>query len=835
MIRDLKYAWRTLRRSPIFLLTAVATLGLGIGATTAIFSLFYQVLLRQLPVRAPQQLYVLHRTGSSMPGWSSSDNAEPPLSYPLYRSLRDGSSAVSQGMIARSIGFVDIQHNGNTERAQTEIVSGNFFDVLGVKPFAGRLLSPADDTVRRGNHVAVLGYAFWSQKYGGANMIGQSVLVNNDAMTIVGIVSPGFRSLLSGQTPDIYLPISMAGLALPGFNGFDDPSAHWLTIVSRLRSGVSRARAQAALNPLFTSALRDEIGFLHITSQHSRDRILGNRLELYPASSALNALENSWKRPLNVLMTAAGVLLLIGCSNLAGLLLVRASARRGEIALRKSVGATRWQIVSQLLCESVLLALLGGVLGLLLSLTLTSGILRMVPPDVTAGWVGSRFDWAVFGFTVSVSFAAGLVFGILPAWHVSSEPASVLREQSHRAASGAGQTRLRRLLVTCEIALCVVLLAGAGLFLKSLTKLLHHNPGFHPENLLSFTLDPGLGQYDAARALTLYNQLQQRLSESPGVAAASFCQFGPYSNSDSSTNISIEGYQPTEDENMDSRVNLAAPGLFHTLGISVIAGREFTFADGPDSPKVVIVNQAFVKRFVRGRDAIGMYMSPGGGKNLKLDRQIVGVIADAQFASLRRDAVPFYFLPFSQARKPADTAPQAVFLVRTRNAGPSLFAAVRRMVSSLDRTLPVTNMSSMEILIQNSVFQDRAVATLTTASSLLALLLASLGLYGVVAYNVSRRTAEIGIRMALGADRYAVVALVLREVLWMVLTGAAAGIFAGLALTRAIASQLFGVEPADVTIFATAVTAVVLVALIAGAAPTLRAARIDPMRALRYD
>jgi len=832
VIRNFQYAWRTLRRSPIFFFTAIATLGLGIGATTAIFSLFYQVLLRQLPVRDPQQLFVLHRTGS-IPGWSSSDNAEPPLSYPLYRSLRDASGSVSQGMIARSFAAVDIMRNGNTERAQTEIVSGNFFDVLGVRPIGGRLLSPTDDA-RTANRVAVLGYAFWTQKYGGANVIGQSVLVNNNAVTIVGIAPPNFRGLLSGQTPDLYLPISMAPLAMPGFNGLDDPGFHWLTLLARLRPNVSRAKAQAFLNPLFTATLRDEIGPMHIVSQHSRDRVLANRLELHPATSALNALETSWKKPLSVLLISAGVLLLIACSNLAGLLLVRASARRTEIAVRKSVGASRWQIVSQLLAESLLLCLLGAVVGVLLSLTLTSGILRMVPADVTAGWVGSRFDWSILLFAIAVSLASGLAFGILPAWQVSSEPASVLKDQM-RQSSGAGHTRIRRALVVCEIALCVVLLAGAGLFTKSLLKLLHHNPGFHAEDLLSFTLDPALDRYDSARALSLYTQIEQRLSSTPTVTAASYCQFGPYSNADSSTNISIEGYQPTEDENMDSRNNLAAPGFFHTLGIPLLAGREFTAADGPANQKVVIVNQAFVKRFVRGREAIGLHMAPGAGRDWKLDRQIVGVVGDAQFGSLRKAADPFYFVPFAQSGPATDPAPQAVFLVRTQTGNTALPSAIRALVGSFDHGLPVTNMSKMQVLIQNSVFQDRAVAVLTTASSLLALLLASLGLYGIVAYGVTRRTAEIGIRMALGAGRQSIVKLILREIVATVLAGAVLGVFAAVLLARAIASQLFGVEANDPVIFAGSLAVLFAVAVLAGAGPTLRASRIDPLQALRYN
>lgn len=833
-MRNFKYAWRTLRRSPIFLITAVATLGLGMGATTAIFSLFYQVLLRNLPVRNPQQLTVLHETGS-LPGYSSSDNFESVFSYPVYRQLRDGSSAVSQGMIARSIAFVDILRNGHSEQAEAEIVSGNFFEVLGVKPFTGRLLTAHDDTTRGGNDVAVLGHAFWAKQYGSANVIGERVLINNHPMTIVGIAPPEFRSVLSGQTPDLYLPISMSAVAIPGFDGFDDPAWQWLTVVSRLRDGVSRTQAQAALNPLFTSILREAMARLDIVSERSRTRVLSNHLELHAASAGLNALENSWKKALIVLITAAGVLLLIACSNLAGLLLVRASARQREIAIRRSVGATRWQIISQLLAESILLAGLGSVLGILLSLALTSGILRMVPPEVTAGWVGSSLNWMILVFTVLVSFVAGLAFGILPAWQVSAETGTALRDQTHQMASGMAQTRWRRALVVAEIALCVVLLAGAGLFTKSLVKLLDHNPGFHPGNLWTFTLGPGLSGYDAGHAVNVYTETRDRLAATPGVTAVAFCQFGPFSNSDSSTNISIENYHPTEDEDMNSYTNLASPELFHTLEIPVIAGREFTRADGPTSQKVVVVNQAFVRRFLRGRDAVGTHMARGAGTSVKLDMEIIGVVGDAQTRDLREAAKPFYWTPFLQGRKTTDPAPQGTFLVRTIGNDSGLPAGIRNVVASIDRTLPVLNMTKMQVRIRDSVFQDRALATLTTASSLLALLLASLGLYGVVAYGVSRRTAEIGIRMALGADRQAIVALVLREVLWMVSAGAGIGILVGLALTRAVASQLFGVQPTDVTIFAIAVIVLLAVALVAGAAPTIRAARIEPIRALRND
>ncbi len=833
MIRDIRYAWRTLRRSPVFLTMAVLTLGSGVGATTAIFSLFYQVLLRELPVVKPEQLVVLHET-DRLSGRTDNDNFESAFSYPLYLHVRDAAGPVWKGMIARSSASVNVMRNSHTELAQVELVSGNFFQVLGVQAFAGRLLTPPDDTARGGNDVAVLGYAYWEKDFGNASAIGQRILVNGHPFVIVGIAPPEFRSVLSGQTPELYLPLSMTAVANPFFNAFDNPSWHYLTIIGRVRSGVSLRQVQAEINPLFTSILRDELPAMKIRSAHSRQRILSVHLQLHPAAAGLNELERTWKKPLMVLIGAAAGLLLIACANLASLLMVRASARQREIAIRRSVGATRLQVISQLFSESILLALFGGLLGALLSVALTRGILHMLPPNVAGGWVGMSFDWRIFAFTLAVSVVSGLAFGVLPAWQVSGETAaSALKDQARSVASGSSQARWRKGLVVLQIAMCVVLLAGAGLFTKSLGKLLHHNPGFHAENVSMFTLDPGLNRYTTGQATNLYSQIHDRLSALPGVTAVSFCEWGPYSSSDSSTNVTVQGYTPTEDENMDSGINVVASEFFHTLGIPLIEGREFTGADTLNAQKTVVVNEAFVKRFVGGRDPVGLHMARGAG--VPLDLQIVGVVPNVQLGSLREKAKPFYWLPFLQSAQPNDPALQAVFLIRTHSEEAALPPAIRKIVGSLDGTLPITAMERMQVQIQNSVYQDRAVALLTSATGLLALLLASLGLYGVIAYAVSRRTAEIGLRMALGANKRSIVSLVLKEVLWMVAAGAVIGVVAGLALSRAIASQLFGVQAMDTAIFAGAVGVLVIVAFAAGAAPTLRAARIDPMTALRYD
>lgn len=832
-MRNLNYAWRTLRRSPIFFVTAVVTLGLGVGATSAIFSLFYQVLLANLPVSRPAELVVFHQT-AGLPGTTWSDNFETTFSYPMYLRLRDHRpSNVLGEPIARASAGVDVMRNGQSERAQVENVSGNFFAVLGLRPFAGRLLRPQDDTVRGGNDVAVLGYAYWQQHYGNANVVGQKIFVNGHPVEIIGIAPANFRSVLSGQTPDLYMPISMRGVTAPGFDSFDNSSWHWLTVMARVPPYVSRDKAQAALNPLFTSFLREEIAHRKAPSTRSVQRILATHLELHPAEQGLNQLERSWRKPLTILFAAAGGLLLIACSNLASLFLVRAAGRQREIAVRRAMGATRFQIVSQLMAESALLAIVGAVVAVFLSVALTGSILHILPQDAVAGWVGSIVNWQILAFTLGVSVLAAIAFGMLPALQASGGSASAALGDRGRQA-GLAEARSRKALVVLEIALCVLLLAGAGLFLKSFSKLLHHDPGFHSENLLSFILDPGLKHNTAGQALNLYSQIRDRLSHSAGVRDVSFCHFGPYSDSNSSTNVTVEGYKAGEDENTDAGTNAAAPGYFHALGIPLVRGREFTAADTLTSQKVAIVNQAFVRRFLPGRNALGVRMTRGGG-NVTLDTVIVGVAPDSQLSSLREAAKPFYYIPYVQSSKPGEVALQATFLVRTQNNDPALPGAVRQLVRSLDPALPVTNLERMEVQIENSVFQDRAVAVLTSASGVLALLFASLALYGVVAYAVTRRTPEIGIRMALGADRLSVVSLVLREVFWMVAIGAAIGVVAGMWLSRAIASQLFGVEATDAGIFSAAVVLLAVVALVAGASPTFRATRIDPMQALRTE
>jgi predicted permease len=423
---------------------------------------------------------------------------------------------------------------------------------------------------------------------------------------------------------------------------------------------------------------------------------------------------------------------------------------------------------------------------------------------------------------------------VFPAWHVSAESASsVLKDHARQA--NLAEARWRKAFVIFEIALCVLLLAGAGLFTKSFTKLLHHSPGFHPENLLTFTLNPGLSGETMAQEMNLFAQVRERVSQLPGVKAVSFCQYGPFSNDDSSTNVTVEGYKAGEDENTDARINAAAPAYFQTIGVPLLRGREFSAADTLATQKVAIVNQAFVKRFIHGRDGVGVHMAKGAGTKIRLDTLIVGVIPNAQVSSLREIPQPSYYVPYAQSEKPGEVAQQAVFLIRMWSDDAGLPVAVRRLMHSLDSSLPVTNMQQMEVQIENSVYQDRAVAVLTSASGVLALLFASLALYGVVAYAVTRRTPEIGIRMALGADRGSVLYLVLREILWMVSIGATIGVTAGLVMSRAIASQLFGVEPMDAGIFAAAVALLVAVALAAGANPAIRATRIDPMQALRTE
>ena len=831
--RDLIYAARTLRKSPGFFLLAVITLGLGISANTAIFSLFYQVLLRSLPIPDPATLVVLHSEDFHMQGNNSSDNYETVFSYPLYRALRDGGH-LFRGMAVRSGQSVQAVMNGSAERVQSEIVSGNFFEVLSLQPHAGRLLSASDDRDGAGTPATVLSFNYWIKRFGGSTAcLNQTIALNGKIFTIVGIAPEGFRGVLSGNSPDVYLPVSLLGTVEPSWKDYDAPGMSRFTILGRLAPGVSRLQAEAQLAPVFASAVKDELVQMKVTSSRVRNALETSRLQLATAAQGLNQLERNWRKPLLVLASMVGLLLLIGCANLANLLLARGVNRSRETSIRLALGAGRGRIVSMLLAESLVIAVAGALAGILLTPALTSGVLRLLPPDETGGWLAGTISLPVLAFCTLIMALAGLISGIAPAWQSSRTSAgSVLGDRT--AASGGGNLspRVRQILVVGQLALSLVLLSTAGLFGKSLINLMGHDPGFHAENVLTFSVDAGGGGYLADRGMSLYRSIMQRLAALPGVESVSIADSAPFSDSESASNVTVEGYTPADGEDMNSDFNSVGPGFFRMLGARLVAGREFTDRDVPGAPKVGIVNEAFVKRFIGKRNPLGLLMRPGAGH--PPDVQIVGVVHDIDNQTLREQVKPTFYFPYEQSKVGAKSFSATLF-VRARTRPETLESAARSVVAQLDRTLPVFNVATMRTRVENSVYTDRLLAALTTAFGLLALILTAVGLYGVIAYVVGRRTAEMGIRMALGATSGNVLALVLREVGLLTALGAGAGIICALEAMWAVRSLLFGLGGVDPLVLGVTVLLLATVAMAAGAIPALRASRIQPLTALRHE
>jgi predicted permease len=827
MMRDLTFSFRTLRRSPMFAAVAILSLALGIGANTAIFSLVDQVILRQLPVRDPQQLVVLHRN-YSLNGSDSSDSYESVFSYPMYRAIRDNDPAFS-GVIARSGASVTVLYQGNAESADAEVVSGNFFRVLSIDAAAGRLFTPEDDSSPAAEPVTVLSHGYWLKRFAGDPIVvGSKIQVNGYPTTVIGVAAAPFDGVFSGNEPQVYLAIAMQRIFKPTWKAvLDNPQFRWLNIMARLAPGTSIARAQAPTDAAHRIGVELELAKQHASGADADPTKY--RLELRPAPQGINQFRKDEQTPLLALMAMAGLTLLIACANVASLTVARATARRREMSIRLAIGATRWNLVRQLLVEGVLLAAMGGALGLLVADWSTKALLHALPQDFAGDWLHAGLNLRLLAFACGLSLVSGLLFALVPALQSTRHNlAGSLRAGA--AAAVVSAVWFRKCVVAAQVALSLVLVVGAGLFSGTLYNLAKVNLGFRTERLMTFKVDATRNRPLVADSVAFYRALEERLAAIPGVTGVASSGSGPFSNSNNGGNITVGGYQPKKDESVGSSLNAVNPGFFAALGIRLRAGREFTARDDAAAPKTVIVNEAFAKHYCEGRNPVGLHLMFGGGNHPVLDREIVGVAADVR-TEVREPAKPALYYPYTQWKQPE----RFMYYVRSAGAETALGPAIRAAVRDEDPNVPVAVLQPITVRIDDNMYSERLLAMLSTAFGALATLLAAIGLYGVVAYAVTRRTAEIGVRMALGALPRNVLLMVLAEAGKLALVGIVVGVAATLAMSRLVQGQLFGVQAADPRILVGAALFLAAIAVCAAFLPGRRASRISPIQALKYE
>jgi predicted permease len=660
-------------------------------------------------------------------------------------------------------------------------------------------------------------------------VLNQTITVNGHPLTIVGVSARGFTGVQVGQAADVMLPLMMKAQMTPTWNDLDNRRSRWVTVMARLKPGVSRTAAEAAMNVIYRQINEQEVKDIPNNSENFRKRFVSKHLDVLPGHRGLSDLRREFSTPLIVLMSMVGVVLLIACANVANLLLARTTARQKEIALRLALGAGRARIIRQQLVESGLLALAGTVVGLLLAWWTGGLLLAALPGDPAARNLSAEPDLRVTGFAIGTGVLTALLFGIVPAIHATRAGViGALKEESGSVAGGGRQARLRRVLVISQVALSMLLLAGAGLFARSLYNLKWLDPGFRVDDLFVFSVDPSLSGYEGGRLTTLYRRMQEELAAVPGVRSVSMSEVGTLAGDNWSQTVRVDGYESKEGEDLNPSVDGVGPRYFETMGIPLVSGREFTERDVIGAPKVAIINETMAKYFFGSSNPIGRRFGFGRGK--PTDIEIVGVAKDVRSVELRDQPPRYVYIPYAQD----DSVTQLTYYVRAaRDDSGAIAAGIRQSVRRLDPNLPIFNMKTMAVQIDESLFVERMVAVLSVAFGALATLLAAIGLYGVMSYAVTRRTREIGIRMALGAERGRVLWLVLREVAAMALAGIVGGLAAALWLTRQVQSQLYGLSPNDPLTLGIAMGLLAAVAIASGYIPARRATTIDPMIALK--
>ena len=834
LLQDVKYGLRQMLRAPGFTATAILTLALGIGANTAIFTVFNQVLLRMLPVERPRELQQVTYTGTNMGRMSVfGGDGSMYFSYPMYKRLRDKNEVFS-GMLANVETSVGILWKGQSASVDTEMVSGNYFQVLGVPAGVGRTLLPSDDVVKNGSPVVVLSDAFWRSKFAGAkDLVGQTLLVNGQPFQIVGVAAPGFSSAINGFKPKLFVPITMRSEVNPGMDDLDDERSMYLNMVGRLKPGVGVATAEAGLTVLWKQMRAEELSRMKARSAKFVDRFVSkSEVKLVSDAKGFSPLRDQLKTPLIILMGMVLLLAAMTCMNLANLLMVRGAGRAREFAVRFALGAARGRIVQQMLVEGVVLGGIGGLLGLAVAPTAAAFLIRKVTNTTGETAFRTTPDAWVLGFNMVLSLGVSVLFSLAPAWQMMKpDMVDALKQKAGGMLGGA--QRFRTAAIALQIGLSVLLLSGAGLFVRTLHQLKAQDMGLTTDHVVEFTVDTTLSGVPTTDTMAVQQRVRAALAVLPGVKAVGATTDPILAGNRSQGNITAEGYTPAPDEDTDVEVKGVTPDYRRSLGIGLVAGRDFTEADTKGAPKVAMVNRSLaVKYFGSVEKALGHMVTMGGGNGVKLDTQIVGVVGDSKQKGVREGTVTELLEPFDQMSHGNEGLE---YYVKTTQAPEAAENMIRGAVRGVDPKLIADDMKTLDEQVDSNVSNERMIALLAACFACVALLTTAVGLYGVLAFATAQRTREIGIRMALGAQRWGVVRMVLGDMAKVAGVGIVVALPVSVALARTLKSQMFEVSAFDPITMAGCVAVTAVMVLVAAAIPARRAASVEPTVALRTE
>jgi predicted permease len=829
-MHNLKLAFRTLFKTPFVTVVAIVSLALGIGANAAIFSLFNQMLLQALPVQEPERLVNLGAPGPK-PGSNScgqAGNCDQVFSYPMFKDL-ERVQQVFTGIAAHVAFGANLSYKGQTQNGEGTLVSGSYFNVLGLTPALGRLLGPEDDKNIANHFVTVLSHRYWTTKFNrDPNILNETIIVNGQGMTIVGVAPPDFDGTTLGTRPQVFVPITMRALMQPGFAAWENRRSYWAYLFARLAPDVSLEQAHAALNGQYRAIINDvEAKLQQGMSDQTMARFRAKQITIEEGYRGQSSVHEEASTPLYMLMGVTGFVLLIACANIANLLLARGAGRAAEMAVRLSIGANRRQLMAQLLTESLLLSFLGAAAGLVVARWTLAGIGSMLPAEAV---LDTTIQPAAILFSAALAIGTGLLFGFFPAVY-STRPdlVSTLKNQAGQPSGARAAKRFRASLATVQVALSMMLLVCAGLFIKSLYNVSRVDLGLKLDNVMTFRISPELNGYKTEQSVAFFERVEDALAAIPGVTGVTAAMVPLLAGSNWGNSVRVQGFEAGPDTDTGSRFNQTAPDYFRTLGVPLLAGREFTRADAKPAPKVAIVNEAFAKKFNLGRDAVGKRMGQNDGN--QLDIEIIGLVQNAKYSEVKQAIPPQFFIPYRQAERIG----RITFYLRTSLDAEQMLSTIQPVIAKLDPNLPVEELRTMPQQVNENVFLDRMMTTLSASFAVLATLLAAIGLYGVLAYTIAQRTREIGLRMALGADGGRVRGMVLKQVGWMTLIGGVVGLAGAIGLGRAAQSLLFELQGHDPVVLVASAMLLALVALGAGFVPAQRASKIDPMRALRYE